>query len=112
MSRAAVGLRLEEQTGPPRSSMKRGRPVGQSPEMLHMRRSTRFLLPLLALVLFAALAHGEERIVATGPPPTGLAKAAFAGGCFWCMQGPYDSLPGVVSTTVGYTGGEKANPTY
>ena len=39
-------------------------------------------------------------------------KATFAGGCFWCMQPPYDKLPGVVSTTVGYTGGTKAHPTY
>jgi peptide-methionine (S)-S-oxide reductase len=77
-----------------------------------MRRSIRFLVPLLALVLFAALARAEEAIVATGPAPAGLEKAAFAGGCFWCMPGPYDKLPGVVSTTVGYTGGEKASPTY
>jgi len=39
-------------------------------------------------------------------------KATFAGGCFWCMQGPFDALPGVISTTVGYTGGAKADPTY
>ena len=39
-------------------------------------------------------------------------KATFAGGCFWCMQPPYDDLNGVISTTVGYTGGEKPNPTY
>jgi methionine-S-sulfoxide reductase len=39
-------------------------------------------------------------------------KATFAGGCFWCMQPPYDDLPGIISTTVGYTGGTKVNPTY
>lgn len=39
-------------------------------------------------------------------------KATFAGGCFWCMQHPYDELKGVVSTAVGYTGGHKDNPTY
>jgi peptide-methionine (S)-S-oxide reductase len=40
--------------------------------------------------------------------------AVFAGGCFWCMQPPYDALKskGVLSTKVGYTGGSKANPTY
>jgi peptide-methionine (S)-S-oxide reductase len=38
--------------------------------------------------------------------------ATFAGGCFWCMQPPFESLPGVLSTTVGYTGGTKRNPTY
>ena len=41
-----------------------------------------------------------------------LAKATFAGGCFWCMEPPFDKLPGVVSTTSGYTGGKKVNPTY
>jgi peptide-methionine (S)-S-oxide reductase len=40
------------------------------------------------------------------------AKATFAGGCFWCMQGPFDRLDGVISTTAGYTGGSKKNPTY
>ncbi|MBP1747929.1 MAG: peptide methionine sulfoxide reductase [Deltaproteobacteria bacterium] len=41
-----------------------------------------------------------------------LEKATFAGGCFWCMEGPFDSLPGVVSVTAGYTGGHLKNPTY
>jgi methionine-S-sulfoxide reductase len=41
-----------------------------------------------------------------------LEKATFAGGCFWCMQGPFDSLDGVVSTEVGYTGGSVENPSY
>lgn len=41
-------------------------------------------------------------------------KAIFAGGCFWCMEPPYDDLAkqGVLSTQVGYTGGSKENPTY
>ena len=41
-----------------------------------------------------------------------LAKATFAGGCFWCMEVPFDSVRGVVSTTSGYTGGRVKNPTY
>ena len=41
-----------------------------------------------------------------------LARATFAGGCFWCMEPPFDKLDGVVSTTSGYTGGRTANPTY
>ena len=44
--------------------------------------------------------------------PPGHAVATFAGGCFWCMEPPYDKLPGVVATISGYTGGAKANPTY
>ncbi len=39
-------------------------------------------------------------------------KATFSGGCFWCMQPPFDNLKGVISTTVGYTGGTQQNPTY
>jgi len=38
--------------------------------------------------------------------------AIFAGGCFWCMEPPFDKLDGVISTTSGYTGGNKENPTY
>ncbi len=38
--------------------------------------------------------------------------ATFSGGCFWCMQHPFDKLDGVISTTVGYTGGHKEHPTY
>jgi peptide-methionine (S)-S-oxide reductase len=45
-----------------------------------------------------------------GQPAT--AKATFAGGCFWCMEPPYDKLPGVISTTSGYMGGRTKNPTY
>jgi len=39
-------------------------------------------------------------------------KATFAGGCFWCMEAPFDSLDGVISVTSGYTGGTTRNPTY
>ncbi len=38
--------------------------------------------------------------------------ATFAGGCFWCMQPVFDEMPGVISTKVGYSGGDKPNPTY
>lgn len=41
-----------------------------------------------------------------------LETATFAGGCFWCMEPPFDKTEGVVSTTVGYTGGQTPNPTY
>jgi len=43
---------------------------------------------------------------------TDLATATFAGGCFWCMEKPFDELDGVVSTTSGYTGGTAKDPTY
>ena len=40
------------------------------------------------------------------------ALATFAGGCFWCMEPPFEALDGVASVTAGYTGGTRANPTY
>ncbi|MFQ5511786.1 MAG: peptide-methionine (S)-S-oxide reductase MsrA [Candidatus Krumholzibacteriia bacterium] len=52
------------------------------------------------------------RLSAAGEGPAERAVATFAGGCFWCMQPPYDKLEGVISTTVGYTGGHKKDPTY
>lgn len=42
----------------------------------------------------------------------GLAVATFAGGCFWCMEKPFEQIPGVVSVISGYTGGHTMNPTY
>jgi hypothetical protein len=41
-----------------------------------------------------------------------MQKATFAGGCFWCMEKPFETLPGVVSVTSGYAGGTNKNPTY
>ncbi|MBI3088597.1 MAG: peptide-methionine (S)-S-oxide reductase MsrA [Candidatus Omnitrophica bacterium] len=38
--------------------------------------------------------------------------ATFAGGCFWCMEGPFEQLEGVQAVIAGYTGGANANPTY
>ena len=60
--------------------------------------------------LFSAYAQRDaERKTNSGQS---LATATFAGGCFWCMEPPYDKLDGVISTTSGYTGGRKKNPTY
>jgi len=72
------------------------------------------------LVIAAALLLGSAALTqAQAPKPaakpaasTGHAKAIFAGGCFWCMEQPYDVLDGVISTTSGYIGGLKKNPTY
>lgn len=41
-----------------------------------------------------------------------MEKALFAGGCFWCMVEPFDTLPGIQSVVSGYTGGHVENPTY
>jgi len=71
-----------------------------------LTRILRLAAGLIALLVVSA--HAADKPADSA----GLAKATFAGGCFWCMEPPYDKLDGVVSTTSGYTGGQKANPTY
>jgi peptide-methionine (S)-S-oxide reductase len=51
-------------------------------------------------------------LAAAVPAAAGEARATFAGGCFWCMEPPYDELEGVISTTSGYAGGRVPDPTY
>jgi len=67
-----------------------------------------------AVVLLAVTAGlcAVPTVRADVPAPSPTAVATFAGGCFWCMQPAFDKLPGVVSVTVGYTGGLTQNPTY
>lgn len=45
-------------------------------------------------------------------PGAHAAEAIFAGGCFWCMEKPFDELQGVQSTTSGYIGGHLEKPSY
>jgi peptide-methionine (S)-S-oxide reductase len=67
-------------------------------------------LAVLASLVSVALS-GAFSSRAAGP--TGARETAtFAGGCFWCMSPPFEKLDGVVSVTVGYTGGHTKNPTY
>ena len=75
----------------------------------------KFWLRLTAL--FTALALGASAYAQSAKAPAAhgrpaTAKAVFAGGCFWCMEGPFDKLDGVLSTTSGYVGGKTRNPTY
>ncbi len=62
-------------------------------------------LVTFALISFTTFAQAMEK-------PANYKVATFAGGCFWCMEGPFDKLEGVISTTSGYTGGHAKNPTY
>ena len=64
---------------------------------------------LFAILFLSAAAFGGA---SAQTPPAVTAKATFAGGCFWCMEPPFDKLDGVISTTSGYTGGTKLKPTY
>ncbi len=62
------------------------------------------------LIAFASVAAPPS--APTAGPDRAMATATFAGGCFWCMEPPFEHLDGVVSVTSGYTGGQAAHPTY
>lgn len=68
------------------------------------------ILRLIA-ILPIALMSSLSAYAASGVNPDHQ-LATFAGGCFWCMEPPFDELDGVISTTSGYTGGALDNPTY
>jgi peptide-methionine (S)-S-oxide reductase len=67
---------------------------------------------LIAAAVAAMATAAVAQTQATGPAPQGLAKATFAGGCFWCVEADFDKVPGVKSTVSGYIGGKVANPSY
>jgi peptide-methionine (S)-S-oxide reductase len=72
-------------------------------------RCFRMIFVTAVMVIFpASLIYGADQ------PPEGrkTTTATFAGGCFWCMEPPYDEIDGVISTISGYIGGTKKNPTY
>ena len=69
-----------------------------------MRRLSVFAMCFLVLTMTAA--------AATAGNDDAAGTAVFAGGCFWCMEGPFDALDGVLSTTSGYAGGSKEDATY
>jgi peptide-methionine (S)-S-oxide reductase len=81
-------------------------------------RSTILLIGLacLAAVASAVAFGGESEPKSAGEASKAsqpaLARAIFAGGCFWCVESDFDQVDGVVSTTSGYTGGTKVDPTY
>ena len=89
--------------------------------------ATSIAIRVLALALLAGCVRGD----AAPQPPAGaddwrrygalseeaaaaegLALATFAGGCFWCMEPPFDELDGVLATVSGYAGGAEERPTY
>src|SRR3990172_11102868 len=66
------------------------------------------MLKIIILFSFLLLLIMQTRIYAD----TKTEKATFAGGCFWCMEPPFEKLDGVTEVISGYTGGKKVNPTY
>jgi peptide-methionine (S)-S-oxide reductase len=72
----------------------------------------KFLNLVLSLGVILLLSGDTAYSASQSTGPTETAKATFAGGCFWCMEPPFDKLDGVISTISGYAGGKKKNPTY
>ncbi len=66
-----------------------------------------FVLP----VLFFGITYSENQPTAKGKTQK-TEKATLAGGCFWCMETPFEKMDGVSEVISGYTGGHKENPTY
>jgi peptide-methionine (S)-S-oxide reductase len=84
-----------------------GSPLNQITEISPAIR----IAPMRPLFAFFAVALATLPLSAAAQTIR-TAQAIFAGGCFWCMEPPYDKLDGVISTTSGYSGGDQANPTY
>ena len=70
------------------------------------------LLMLLLLLGCSETSIAADPTSAARPPSEGEAVAVFAGGCFWCMEGPFEKLEGVESVESGYTGGPEVRPSY
>lgn len=74
------------------------------------------IIVVLAIVLLGAVLIAAAPRNSNDPKSAanaeGAATATFAGGCFWCMEPPFDAIDGVFSTTSGYVGGPEKNPTY
>jgi len=75
-----------------------------------IRHSRLALVAALALIAVAAPVMASAAKESTAPAP--LAKAVFAGGCFWCAETAFEGLPGVKSVVSGFAGGSELNPTY
>ncbi len=65
-------------------------------------KSSKFFILLPALLLIQTDSSAQTK----------LDRATLAGGCFWCMEHPFEKLEGVLEVISGYTGGHKDNPTY
>ncbi len=68
----------------------------------------------LTATILAFVIIGSNRLAEaeSSTPPGQTSIATFAGGCFWCMEPPFDKLDGVISTTSGYSGGHTPDPSY
>ncbi|HJL14447.1 MAG TPA: peptide-methionine (S)-S-oxide reductase MsrA [Sandaracinaceae bacterium LLY-WYZ-13_1] len=77
-----------------------------------MLRRLATVIPVFVWVL-ACSSSSQGQSTARAPDlREGQAEAIFAGGCFWCMEGPFERIDGVSSVTSGYTGGSVEGPSY
>jgi len=72
----------------------------------------KFFLLTIFLIAYAVSGNAEVNMNTSKEASFELKKATFAGGCFWCMEKPYESYDGITEVISGYTGGKSKNPTY
>ncbi|MEN8686685.1 MAG: peptide-methionine (S)-S-oxide reductase MsrA [Desulfuromonadales bacterium] len=77
-----------------------------------MKRLLSILVSLIIVATFAVAATIDKKGEMKDMEETMTAKAIFAGGCFWCMEPPFEKLEGVHAVVSGYIDGHKENPTY
>ncbi len=80
-----------------------------------MTKTLNSMRTTMTAMIVAGVAVSFSTTLASAAPARGAASSAqavFAGGCFWCTESDFDKIPGVLSTTSGYTGGKLRNPTY
>jgi len=86
-------------------------------------RNNRFALALTSMLLIAGCSEGHKNETSSGDEPNNIPskkvsisgkteQATFAGGCFWCMETPFENIDGVISVISGYSGGNEKNPAY
>jgi len=70
------------------------------------------LVPIVVSMCRGEDKHGDLKQPAVHRAKGPYEKALFAGGCFWCIEAPFEQINGVIEVQSGYTGGHKENPTY
>jgi peptide methionine sulfoxide reductase msrA/msrB len=75
---------------------------------MNMKYKNIVLFSLILFIFIGYIAMKENKVKVKENTET----ATFAGGCFWCMEPPFENLDGVVEVISGYTGGQKENPSY
>jgi peptide methionine sulfoxide reductase msrA/msrB len=80
--------------------------------MLRFKKKIDYLLVQVIAILIALVSNAQSGAIDGKQNANTNSIATFAGGCFWCMEPPFEKLNGVISVTSGFTGGSKSNPSY